>query len=129
MLESREDLPFAKESREDLIGIHAALDELDGHPLAELTVRPLGEPDGSHTAASNLLDHSIRPNRGTDEFPGFGAVSRRKLGGAGFEESTGAVVGRQQRLDFPSQFRVSPAELVERCCSSVPRETERPVED
>ena len=43
MVEAREDLALVAEATQDRIGIHAALDELDGDDLFVLLVGPPGE--------------------------------------------------------------------------------------
>ena len=54
MLQVRQNLPFAAKPCENLIGVHAALDDLDGHLFFEVFVRAAREPDGAHAAPSFL---------------------------------------------------------------------------
>jgi hypothetical protein len=54
MLERREDAALEMEAAQDLVGIHAALHELQRHPLVELAVGAFREVDGAHAAAAEL---------------------------------------------------------------------------
>jgi hypothetical protein len=95
MLESREDLPFAKETREDLVGVHPAFDKLDGNTLVKLAVDTLAEPDGSHSAASYFLEQPICTDDATGKLRRFRPMTRCKLRGACLEECASVVVGRE----------------------------------
>ena len=101
MLETGEDLPFAAQATLLLLGGHVAADQLDGHPLAVLVVRPPGQVDDSHAPPPELSQQL----EGADPAPGD---RRRRLGveqvrdsleDRPFEPRQGPPVGVEQALD------------------------------
>ncbi len=93
MLESGQDLAFMAETAEDVIGVHAALDQLEGDPLLELSVGAFGMVYGAHAASSDLLQKAVR----ADGLRGGGCARGRLMGqkiGSGVEESRGVLVSR-----------------------------------
>ena len=65
MVQRGEDLALGPEAGEHLLGVHAALDDLERDPLLVLAVGALGEVDGAHPSPADLADHPI----GSDEAP------------------------------------------------------------
>ena len=60
MLQGGEDLALVAKAAQDLVGVHATLDQLDGDPLLELLVRAVGQVDGAHAAPADLLEYPVR---------------------------------------------------------------------
>src|SRR5690606_39814328 len=56
------DLALAVEAAEHLVGVHPALDELEGDLLLEGAVGALGEVDRAHPAAPQLAHDPVRPD-------------------------------------------------------------------
>jgi hypothetical protein len=54
----RQGLPFGLEAGDDLPGVHAGLDDLEGH-LALHGLRLFGHEDGAHAAFADLLQQLI----------------------------------------------------------------------
>ena len=79
MIESGEDLPLGQKAAVDLLGIHAALDELESDLLLELAVGPLGQVDRAHAAAGQLTEHPVGPD--ADSLERGAAVLRLEQGG------------------------------------------------
>ena len=128
VLEAGENLPFAQEAPEDLLGVHAAFEELQRHELVELTVRALGLPDFTHAAASEQGAQAV----GSDPVSGGRARSARAAradtgverladelrsepADAPVEELlTGGLVGGEKVHDLFGELRIADGELCER---------------
>ena len=65
MVQVSEDLALGAEAADDLVRVHAAPDELEGHPLLELLVRPLRQVDRAHAPPAELAHHPV----GADALP------------------------------------------------------------
>jgi hypothetical protein len=101
MFQSCEDLSLAKETRNDLLGIHSALDELERHTLLELAIGSRRQPHYAHPSAANRFQKSISTDKqsrfvarlscrgGRDEGRG------ERLRGCGEETRRGGVGGKQ----------------------------------
>ena len=74
VLESGEDLPFGPEPAQDLLGVHAGLEDFERDPLLELPVDTDGEIDDTHPAVAEALQHLVR----TEALPNQGIQGRRR---------------------------------------------------
>ncbi len=54
MFEVGENLTLHHEATQNCVGVHAPVDELDGHLLAVLLIGPHREKNGSHSAVTNF---------------------------------------------------------------------------
>jgi hypothetical protein len=128
VIQAGEDLPFGEEAAEDLVGVHAALDQLEGDPLLELPVGALGEIDDPHPAAPQLADRAIRPD------PLLHPLVLQLEHGPG-DERGGALEEPlrrspcQHRLDFGPQIGVTGAHLIEERQPLFQRQVQGAVED
>src|SRR5690625_151213 len=61
VVERGEDLALGTEPGEELVGVEAAAEELDGDLLVELAVDPLGEVDGPAPPAPDLPEEPVGP--------------------------------------------------------------------
>ena len=59
MLQVRQDLPLLPEAAQHEIGIHAALQQLDGDLLLVLVIVPDAQVDGAHSAVPNQTDQPV----------------------------------------------------------------------
>src|SRR5688572_4685337 len=59
MVEPGENLPFMAKPLEYRVGIHSALNQLDGDAHVELRIAALGQVDGSHPATAKFADDAI----------------------------------------------------------------------
>ncbi len=59
-----------EEAPQDGVGIHAALDELDGDPTAEHLVGPFAKIRNAHSAAADFLDELIGTDPAADKRSG-----------------------------------------------------------
>src|SRR2546430_2142882 len=69
-------LPLGLEAGDDLAGIHAGLDDLEGD-LALDRVGLLGHEDGAHAAFADLLQELVRADHGAGFFRAGRAVAGR----------------------------------------------------
>ncbi len=76
MRQTGEDLALAEKPGLDLIRIHAALDELEGDLLLELSVRPFGQPHRPHAAPTQLLDQAVRSDQGAGGLTASGFLAQ-----------------------------------------------------
>src|SRR5688572_19332910 len=60
MVEAGEDLALVAEAPDDRLGVHAALEDLQRHPLLEGVVAPDREIHRAHAAAAQLSDQAVR---------------------------------------------------------------------
>jgi hypothetical protein len=100
MVKRGEDLPLRAEAREDVVGVHPALDELDRHRLGEAALSSLGPVDRAHPSPVELLHHPKRADAAT--FDRFRDGSARRAG-RDLNEAAGSIVGVQQPLDIGSE--------------------------
>ncbi len=105
MLELRQDLALGAEAPHQLVGVEAALEELEGRLLAEV---PLAgrQPDRAHAAPAQLAHELPRTHAG--RLP-------RRSDQRVLEEGAGLPVGAQQRDDLAAQLRVALAQLLQGC--------------
>ena len=54
VIQARQDLPLVTEALPDGVRVHAPLDQLNGHLLAILIIRPVGQVDRAHAAPADL---------------------------------------------------------------------------
>src|SRR5215469_12971820 len=111
MLEAREDLALGVEAAQHCIGIHAALDDLDGGALLELAVGAFGQVDGAHAAAAELTHHAPRAEH-------LGSTVEIEEVGIG-------LVAAQQGEDFPPEFLIAGAGFVDEALAPVAGDVER----
>ena len=60
VLQARQDLPLAQETRQDLVGVEAPLEHLERGPLLELSVGALRQVHHTHPAAADLAQQPPR---------------------------------------------------------------------
>src|SRR5262245_44934827 len=99
MLEPGEDLPLAQEAAQDLVRVHAALDEFEGDALLEVAVGALGEPDGAHAAAAQLFEQAVATDDAARDLPRlrtFEQVLGCKRASRVLEEVSGRAMGPEQ---------------------------------
>jgi hypothetical protein len=76
VVEAGEDLTLVAEAPYDAVGIHAALEDLDGHALLKRIVIADAQVDAAHAAVTDLADQSVWTDaRALTEVEG-GIVSR-----------------------------------------------------
>jgi len=92
----------------------AAEQELDGHPLTEVAVGALGEPDRTHAAAADLGEQPVAAVAA--QLGAAGRGRRREQGrGRAVEQAGGAGgIGREQLADVTQQLRVLGREACQR---------------
>ena len=85
MVHQRQRLPLGLEAGDDLAGVHARLDDLEGDLAADRLLL-LGHVDDAHAALADLLDQPVRADLGAGSLVGCGVVGRhRKQGGVGLD--------------------------------------------
>ena len=92
----------ARKRRWISVRVHPALDELEGDPLLELPVGPLGEVHHAHAAAGQLAHQSVGAD--PEARRALSASAARFAGeppGVDLEEASGGGVGPEKRLDLP----------------------------
>ena len=113
--EAGEDLTLAPEPREDLVGVHAALDELERDDLLELAVRALREEDFAHAAAPEEAQRPVGADAFADRRPGLlvlrssrprRAQSAEAPGRALVQEALRRRVGFEEGADGGAKLRV-----------------------
>ena len=62
VVQAGKDLALALEALDDRPRRGAPSDELEGNPLLELSIRPLGEEDGAHPATAQRPQDAVRPD-------------------------------------------------------------------
>ena len=111
MLQLRQDLPLALETKPGLgVGVRGG-DELDRHLLAVLAVGPLAQVDHAHAAAADLLHHPVRSDgfRRRSFGAQLGARRHRRI-----EQRAGFLLHSQQRFHRAAQLAVGSAQPVHR---------------
>ena len=104
-------LPLGLEAGDDLPGVHAGLDQLDGDQALD-RLGLLGHPDAAHAALADLLNELVRADHRAGALRGrlvdgrHGSARRRTV-----QQAVGAVGGRQQRLDVGDPGLVPAARL------------------
>ena len=63
----RQRLALGLEARDDLLGVHAQLDDLEGHPAADRLLL-LGHIDHAAAAFADFLQQLVAANRGSGAF-------------------------------------------------------------
>ncbi len=122
MREPREDLTLAPEPGEDLVGVHAALDELERDALLELAVDAFGQEHLAHSAATEETQRAIGADALADGdlgllVPGVGrgAVPEgaEALGRGLFEEALRLRVGLEKQANGDGELRIRAIERFE----------------
>ncbi len=75
MVKIRQHLAFVSKAGEDLVGVHAAFDQLDRNLLVVLLVGAFGEPDRAHPPGAQQPLEAV----GTDKLIAHGVVLRHLL--------------------------------------------------
>jgi hypothetical protein len=102
VVHQRQRLPLGLETCDDLAGIHAGLDDLQGHAAAD-RLGLLGDEDQAHAALADLLHQPVRADHRARAFPQGRFVGRGGRGGGGpVEQGVGLLVRPQQHLDAPA---------------------------
>jgi hypothetical protein len=141
VVERGEDLPLVAEALEDELGVHAALDELDGDALVVLVVGADGQVDRPHAAAPYFAHHAVSADAAARhrrlvldldaDLLGDGAADACDLphveGGRG-DEGPGLLVVAQEVLDLLAQPGVPSAHVGQEFAALVLRDVERPPE-
>jgi hypothetical protein len=97
VIERRQNLSLGPEPLQHLVGVHAPLDELDGHPLRKRPVNPLGEIHRPHAAAAERAEQPIGADPPARR--GLRVVRQReaRAGEGGLaDEATGPIAGGEQ---------------------------------
>ena len=90
----RQGLPLGLEPGDDLLGVHARLDDLQRHPAAD-RVRLLGHEDDAHAAFADLLQQLV----GADDRAGaFGSEAHVLVGDETSIVATAAAEGSWRKL-------------------------------
>jgi len=109
----RQGLAFGLEAGNDLVAVHAGLDDLE-RDLAADRLELLGHIDHAHAPLADLLEQLVRANDCAGLFRERRCIDRgRRLGQRTLKKTAGLVVRLQQRLDFATQLVVCPTGLVE----------------
>jgi hypothetical protein len=112
MVQTGQDLAFMAEAEEQIRGIHAGSDELEGSLFLELGIVADGQVDHTHAAAADL----------TADPPGTESRANDRIGAdyllsGGFEGQVDVVrmatVGQEQRIDIPAEIGIAPASAIE----------------
>jgi hypothetical protein len=98
MLEPCQDLPFRTKPLQDRLGIHTALNELEGHLLLELAVGPMRQKNAPHAPMPEFTLNLVRPDAAAFA-DGFIKV-RNGIQGYAIEEAVGVPVFSKQRPHF-----------------------------
>ena len=116
MGQAGEHLALQPEAAQDLLSIHAALNQLDGHLFLELLIEARGQPHRSHASApdaflqfvgSDAMARRIllKIDAGADQSLGSG-----ETGGGPVEKLARRFVAREQALHLAAQFVVAGAD-------------------
>ena len=122
VVHERQRLPFGLEARQHLAGVHAELDDLEGHAAADRFLL-LGHPDGAHAAFTNLFEKFVAADavaglfgRSADGLVRSMFLNSRGCSGWGqprsgfqfavFKEFPGAVVSTEQALEPRQHGRI-----------------------
>ena len=124
MIHDRQRLTLGLEPRDDLLGVHAGLDDLEGHPAPDRFLL-LGHVDGAHAAFADLLKQPVWADKRADACgkrrtlaffcAGLAGLGDRLGGGLltglareWFEEAAGLLVGAEECFDRPAAFGITP---------------------
>src|SRR5262249_30265425 len=127
MLQARQDLPLALEAAQDPLGVHAALDYLDGYFFAEDIIIAARQVDHAHTATAELGENLIGARVRDGGFLASAEREHRLSDRAGHRAGR-LGVGGEQDLYFASQLAVVPTLLSEPCGARGGLDVERLVE-
>ena len=125
MFETGKDAPFHQKTPQQLLGFEAALDDLEGHPLVEGPVRPLGEVHDSHATATELSHDPVRTDHGSRRELAIGlqTFEIREESGVGrtpgHQERVVLLRIRQQLFDGSPQRWILSAFAIEKRASGV----------
>jgi hypothetical protein len=101
-----EDLALGPEAREHLLGVHAALDDLERDPVLVLAVRALGEVDGAHPSPPQLTHHPVGAHEPSDPaLVALGPFTGGRDRGCR-DEVTGSGVRGEKALDVRPELRI-----------------------
>jgi hypothetical protein len=95
------------------MGVHAQLDDLEGH-LAADGLRLLGHVDDRHAAFADLLQELVATNDGAGAFRERRLVRpEARAEGRRIEKLAGLLVGQQKRFDLATQLGVIAARVIQ----------------
>ena len=107
MVHEGQGLPLRLEAGDDLPGVHAGLDQLDGHqPLDRLGL--LGHPDAAHATFADFFQQFVRAEGRAGAIARSGAVGRLRQ--FSIEAIQGAIrfaMGAEQDLDLGPECGVA----------------------
>ena len=113
MVHQGQRLPLGLEAGDDLAGVHARLDDLQGdRPLHRLAL--LGHVDGAHAAFADLLQQLVRADGGAE------ALTRRLVDGRGqrrarqFQEAITLLVPHEQPVNPLAEGQVAGANPIQK---------------
>ena len=113
MIHQGEGLFFRRESGDDLLRIHARLDDLQRDFAAD-RLGLLGHVDHAHAPLADLLEELVGADGIARPFGDGGWIDRRsQCVGYLVEQTTGIIVCLQKRLDAPPKLRICSAFSVE----------------
>jgi len=108
MVHHRQRLALGLEAGDDLVGVHAQLDDLQGDLPSDRFLL-LGQPHGAETALAERFDQAVAADR-------LAGLLGRAVGARGISDERGrrqVVFGRQEGFDLGAQGGVVGAGLVE----------------
>ncbi len=129
MHQPRQDLALTQEAAQDLVGIHAALDQLQRHWLPRQARLGFGAVDRTHAAAADALADAVASDQATRprvvDFllvqTAFQCAFRRFVGGQQrdhFSAQRGVVAALQLRPAAPLGFRLIQRRTGDRQCAA-----------
>ncbi len=111
MVQRGQDLALRPEARENMVRIHASLDQFDRDSLVEPAVRPLGQVDGAHSTPAQLADQAVRTDPPSDDR--LLAFRTRECDRRRLDEAPRPLVRDEQPLDLGAERRVLAALPIE----------------
>ena len=113
VVHQRQRLPLGLEPGDDLLRVHARLDDLQRH-LAAHGLGLLGHVDDAHAPFADLLQQLVRADDRAGAFHRLGRrESHGRPRGGRVQEATHLGLGFEQPLDPPAQVRVRATNVVE----------------
>ena len=138
MLEVSENLTLLQESTPRLFARQPLLDELDRHLLLELPIYPIGEVDNPHTAFTEFGKQAVGTDDSTlqdvrrrafDVPLDSGEERRRALDGRCAEKRVRRGSRRKQFCNFPLQYDIAVADVIQVPPALVARQLQDRIED
>ena len=134
MIHHRERLPLGLKAGDDLLGVHAQLDDLECHAAADGFLL-FGDIDHATAALAEILAQFVAADTGA-RFLGQWYHARRddeclggQFGRRPVQEFSRLVMGSEQRLDALAQLGIIPTSFVEVGGTLLDRQLEHGIED